>query len=539
MNATFRDCINQFSHSILFTVKLTKSASARAQVPDLISTIRQPKSNAVTSTASAAKQPQSSDAKPKSKPTIPAYRRSVSESSKRRIPIEKSSSSIDAHVSKTKYHEVKSRYMEPKRHIEPLNNKDTLKIRARSSSGSSRTSSPMISSLIKDGHSTNRKSMGGGDSITMSRDSLASPAKRGADKSFHSNRSASRRGGGGGGDHERLSADSLGDSLHSSVITNKTISQESLVRPTRESRSNAKNHCNDENDPTKKMMVKHSALSAGPATMVNGKSAQLKVCSAIISQTSSTVNSSTPSSMTVKSYLSSSNSINSPRDAVINRLTTPAHQIPLRRSAEPKPTVKSFLSARSRQILAQKKTSLSHSDSSKSVPAIIRDTPPHVAPTGAVNKSNSTSNILNQKVKNSPATPHLKRSTRLTTVQQPPLSLPPAQNIQKPTARSIPSLMNPTKSSSMKMSALNHQKIARDDRIVDNERPAPVARERKQQKITTDTAHSYNANHQSSNEPDESDENTPKRRVESKLERSSTFCKERSDINTNELEVID
>lgn len=506
---------------------MTKSASARVQVPDLISTIKQPKSNVVSS--SIVKQ-QQSDAKPKPKPIIPAYRRSVSESSKRRIPIEKSSSSIDTHVSKTKYHDVKSRYMDPKRHADPINNKDTLKLRARSSSGSSRTSSPMISSLIKDGGShSNRKSMG--DSTTISRDSLnlASPAKR-SDKS-HSNRTSSQH-----GDHERLSADSLGGSLHSSVITNKTISQESLVkcdtraRP-RESRSNTKNYCNDENDPKKLLHTQQTvkmaptAIGAG-APIVNGKNAQLKVCSSIISQTSSTVNSSTPSSMTVKSYLSSSNSINSPRDVVVNRLTTPAHQIPLRRSAEPKPTVKSFLSARSRQILAQKK-SLSHSDSSKSVPAIIKETSVNGTST-VVNKSNSTSNILNQKVKNSPTTPHLRRSVRLSTVQQQPLSLPPVQSQTKNTVRSIPSLMNPTKSSSMKISTPSNQKIARDDR----ENGPPVARERKQQKTTTTDAH------QSYSEPDVNAE-IPQRRVESKLERSSTFCKERSDINTNELEVID
>lgn len=423
--------------------------------------------------------------------------------------------------------------MEPKRHIDPISNKDTLKVRARSSSGSSRASSPMISSLIKDGgiHS-NRKSIGG-DSTTISRDSLASPAKRG-DK-LHSNRTQSQH----GGDHERLSADSLGGSLHSSVITNKTISQESLVKcdtraRTRESRSNVqKNRCNDENDP-KKSLVKTAPGAGAGGVIVNGKNAQLKVCSSLLSQTSSTVNSSTPSSMTVKSYLSSSNSINSPRDAVINRLTTPAHQIPLRRGAEPKPTVKSFLSARSRQILAQKK-SLSHSDSSKSVPAIVKDSPAHLT-AAAINKSNSTSNILNQKVKNSPTTPNARRSARLSTVQQQPLSLPPVQQVPKSTSgRSIPSLMNPTKSSAMKISTPS-QKIARDDRV---ENGPPVIRDRKNQQkpAAADAQQSYNDNH-NANEPDVNAE-MPPRRVESKLERSSTFCKERSDINTNELEVID
>lgn len=35
------------------------------------------------------------------------------------------------------------------------------------------------------------------------------------------------------------------------------------------------------------------------------------------------------------------------------------------------------------------------------------------------------------------------------------------------------------------------------------------------------------------------DEQQPSQRIESKLERSSTFCKERSEIPTSELQIID
>lgn len=492
---------------------MTKSSS-RVQVPDLISTIKHSKSNVVKSEQRA---------------SVPAYRRSASETGKSRVPLEKSSSTVDAHVRKSAYQDVKSRYMESSKRLTANNiNKDTLKIRARSSSGSSRTSSPIISSsLIRDGNANQSNKKAVNESTTMSRDSLASPAKKG-DK-MHAHRNASQH----QIDHERLSADSLGGSLHSSVITNKTISQESLVKadsrkPSDLKSANKINYSVNNSDKQKQMQVKNVPPAVPPT---HGKQAQLKVCSTLLSQNSSTVNSSTPSSMTVKSYLSSSNSINSPRDAVINRLTTPATQVPLKRNAEPKPTMKSFLSARSRQILAQKK-SLSHSDSSKSVPAVIKESAANGPST--VNKSSSTSNILNQKTKIAPTTPHLKRSTRLTTVQQPPLSLPPVQNVVKTMARSIPSLMNPTKSSSMKISATNQKQSGRDDRS-DN---GHVTRERKQQKISTEANQPHNGSH-TSNEPNECIENTPQRRVESKLERSSTFCKERSDINTNELEVID
>lgn len=492
---------------------MTKS-STRAQVPDLISTIKQSKSNVLS--------------KPEARPTIPAYRRSASESSKRRsIPLEKSNSSVDTHAKKSGYHDVKSRYMEPKRQP-TLNNKDTLKVRARSSSGSSRTSSPIISSLIRDGNANQscRKSMT--DSTTISRDSLASPAKR--SEKLHSNRNAAQH-----GDHERLSADSLGGSLHSSVITNKTVSQESLVKcdarrppaPTSaESKITAKNN--------------HEMVAATPASkktgppIVHGKNAQLKVCSTLISQTSSTVNSSTPSSMTVKSYLSSSNSINSPRD-VVNRLTTPANQVPLRKSAEPKPTIKSFLSARSRQILAQKK-SLSHSDSSKSVPAVVKEN----ANSNVVNKSNSTSNILNQKSKLVPTALHQRRTAKLSTAQSQPFSLPPtASAMSKNTARTTPSLMNPTKSSSMKVATPNNKTITRTTEARSSARKYSNATANDEQQSHDNHCDGDDDNGSlNTNEPDVSAA-AQGRRVESKLERSSTFCKERSDINTNELQVID
>lgn len=481
-------------NSIFIKGKLTKSATTRGQVPDLISTIKQPKSSALS--------------KPEPKPTLPAYRRSTSESGKRRtIALEKSNSSVDTQARKVVYHEVKSRYMEPKRHANNINNKDTLKVRARSSSGSSRTSSPVISSLIRDGNANQSHKNAMTDSPTMSRDSLASPAKKG-DK-FQTNRNATQH-----VDHERLSADSLGGSLHSSVITNKTISQESLVKADVRRMAEPIKSCN------KHVIDKEAPKSIATKSVAHGKNAQLKVCSALISQTSSTVNSSTPSSMTVKSYLSSSNSINSPRDAVVNRLTTPANQIPLRKNAESKPAIKSFLSARSRQILAQKKT-LSHSDSSKSVPAVIKES--NLTP-NAVNKSSSTSNILNQKTKIFPTTLHLRRSAKLTTAQPQhlPLSLPPASASKS--VRSTASLMNPTKSSAMKAATANNK----------------TSREVKERKVNSASVEHrpYDNNGFDSMHFNESDTSVPERR-ESKLERSSTFCKERSDINTNELEVID
>lgn len=394
--------------------------------------------------------------------------------------------------------------MEPKRQTNSLN-KNNRTIRTRSSSGTSRTASPVMSSLIKEGSGNQTIKKPLSDSTTISRDSLASPAKK-SDKLLPDRRVSQQC------DPDRLSADSLGGSLHSSVITNKTISQESLVKFDARKVSDTKtNACIVRSENTKPFAVKNS-----PRT---GKDAQLKVCGALVSHTSSTVNSSTPSSFTAKTHLSSSNSISSPRDAVINRLTTPAHQIPLRRNAEPKPITKSFLSARSRQILAQKK-SLSHSDSSKSVPAVIKDASKLSNP---VNKSSSTSSILNQKGKNISTTLHLRRLAKPNSTQQQTTSLPTTGSSKNNVRPSTYSPMNATKTkiNSTKMAKPNH-KIQRENRTGESN-----------QNTHLEENFSYD------NSSNDGSSSISGQRIESKLERSSTFCKERSDINTNELNLVE
>lgn len=466
-------------------------SSTRTQVPDLIPTIKPVESNVPVKTDR--------------KSLTVLHRRSASlTSNSRQLTKDKSTGSVDLKLRNKNFHDVKPRYLEPKRQPETLN-KDTLKVRAMSSSGSSRTSSPVARTKNGSNHQLNKKALS--DSISMSRDSLASPAKK-SEKSHSIDRHDIHH-----GDHERLSADSLGGSLHSSVITNKTISQESLVKP----------------DLHKSIGSKLNPIHVPPKHPLIGKTAQLKVCGALISQNSSTVNSSTPSSMTVKSYLSSSNSINSPRDTNIKgRLTTPATQLPLKKTNEVKPVTKSFLSARSRQILAQKK-SLSHSDSSKSVPGVIRE----ANVPNAVNKSSSTSNILNRKSKNIPLTLAIKRPIKLTTTQQQPLSLPP-DNLLKSNQSSSHSLMNPTKSSAMKMvNQLNKLNRDKDHKLIKTKTI------RSTYAIDDDNDDGKDINVDNDILIDEQTASVPPIPIESKLERSSTFCKERSDINTDELQMID
>lgn len=482
---------SQFPCNFLLA-KVTKS-STRTQIPDLILTIKPTEPNI--------------SVKSDRKSLTVLHQRSASlTTNHRQLTKEKSSGSVDSKQRKTgNFQDVKPRYLEPKR--QP----DVLKVRALSSSGSSRTSSPIASAHIKNsnGHQLNKKAMT--DSISMSRDSLASPAKRGEKFQANDRHNIHQA------DHERLSADSLGGSLHSSVITNKTISQESLIKPDLK-------HKTTQNHPK----INPSQLNSKhlPQSMI-GKNAQLKVCGNLISQNSSTVNSSTPSSITVKSYLSSSNSINSPRDTNLKgRLTTPVTQHPMKKTSETKPATKSFISARSRQILAQKK-SLSHSDSAKSVPGVIKE----IHAKNAVNKSSSTSNILSRKSKNIPLS--LVRPIKLTTSHQQPLSLLPDNLLKNNNQSTNHSLMNPTKSSTMKMvNQLN--KLNRDKDAT------------KQKTKATRSNYVHNDSHDSNTDhendllidtrcSDDSDTASvpPPIPVESKLERSSTFCKERSDINTN------
>lgn len=477
---------------VFFLAKVTKS-STRTQIPDLISTIKPTESNV--------------SAKSDRKSLTVLHRRSASlTTNHRQLTKEKSSGSVDSKLRKSgNFQDVKPRYLEPKR--QP----DALKVRALSSSGSSRTSSPIASARIKSDnrHQLNKKVMS--DSFSMSRDSLASPAKRSEKFQANDRHDIQHT------DHDRLSADSLGGSLHSSVITNQTISQESLGKP----------------DSKHKIALNHSKVNPSqlnskhlPPSII-GKNAQLKVCGNLISQNSSTVNSSTPSSMTVKSYLSSSNSINSPRDTNLKgRLTTPATQLPMKKTIEPKSTAKSFLSARSRQILAQKK-SLSHSDSSKSVPGVIKVT----NATNAVNKSNSTSNILSRKSKNIPLS--LVNPIKLTTSHQQPLSLPPDNLLKISNQSTSNSLMNPTKSSTMKM--VNQLNKLNRDKDTTKQKTKTI-----RSNYVHDDDHDSNTDHENdllidTRCSDASDIASvpPPIPVESKLKRSSTFCKERSDINTN------
>lgn len=492
-------CSNSLKLACVFVGKVTKSAS-RTQVPDLISTIKTTKSNVPIRT--------------ERKTLSSEYKRSISEPNHRQLIKNKSTASVGKELKKpVHFTDVKPRYLEPKRHSTA---KESLKARALSSSGSSRTSSPVISNRKRNGTDPiNNKT----DSAIMSRDSLASPAKK--NDRTHTNKNEPNK-----CEHGRLSVDSLGgSSLHSSGITNKTVSQESLLRSDSGKSTDVAAKIGTNN---KLCSAQIEAIRSMPAqgTRLSGKGAQLKICNNLISQaSSSTVNSSTPSSMTIKSHFSGSLSNSSPRDP--KPYTTPATQLPVRKGTDSKPLTKSFLSARSRQILAQKKA-LSHSDSSKSVPGVLKEAA--MSAPNTVNKSSSTSNILKVKSKHFPTTLHLRKSAKLSLAPQASISLHSSDNSIKSNENKLNSLMNPTKSSAMKMVA----RLAGSHR--DNHEKDTNGTNRL--KINRPIADITNGRQMPLNNVDGSDSDAPIS-SESKLQRSSTFCKDRSDIKTNDLQIID
>lgn len=474
-----------------FAGNITKSSS-KAQVPDLISTIK-PKTPLPVrhSTLSA------------------AHRRSQSETNNKTQTKEKRTQSEATTNDKPRVAEVKPRYLEPKRARAPaaLKNQTNLPLRQRniSSSDSSRETSPVGPTVRrnKDSAVPVVKKVPAIESITMSRDSLASPAKQ--------NRLTKAASGVSCNDYEN-SVDSLCDSLRSSVKTDDTKSQESLVhleaQKSKEAiASKANQKVNKENVLILTPTVNHSiAGRKAPATKkLTATNKNLSTC-----QTNST--NSSPASVTNARRLSSTSSVSSPRDGPPK----------LRHSITPSvPARKSFLSARSKEILARKEAALKQSESAKCVPSAIRE-----KVNGSVNKSSSTSNMLNRRPNTTTVattTLHLRRTARLSSTTS------VASNAS---TASYNSLMNPTKSSSMKMVAQNNK----------------VNKEKIEKKVTKATSVPTAITKSTKNERDLYDDGDdletdiiirPSGRVESKLERSSTFCKEVSDLPAGELQVID
>ncbi|XP_055385543.1 uncharacterized protein LOC129614728 [Condylostylus longicornis] len=409
--------------------------------------------------------------------------------------------------------EIRPRYLEPRKPrvatstgpIKVLSN-NNLKVKNNqiSSSDSSRNSSPATSRKIQN---TQRKI--GTKSINMSLDSLASPSKRSIQVKSHVQT------------ENEISVDSLADSMRSSIITEKTISHESLRSGTKNrqiSRSNpginkihlSQNHV--KNNTTKKPLnVIQTTKLVKTKSTANGTSTGF---GAGLQNTSG----SSPSSITNKSSrLSSVSSTGfSPRDAFKNRsISVPVSSVSVK---------KSFLSAKSREILARKAANLEkvaklQVENAKTETFDAKIALPRTKSNG-INKSNSSSNIptrlksssLPQSISNKKQSPNGKQN--LTTINSTLMKNNQTIKLNN-TQKAVFTVESKNYAEKNKTNA-GQEKVKKIGKYVKD------TREQKIEIIVVDNG-----------------EQLKDVKYESKLERSSTFCKETSDLPVAELEIVE
>lgn len=364
-----------------------------------------------------------------------------------------------------------------------------------SSSDSSRTSSPATNKRINS-CPTARKI--GAKSINMSLDSLTSPSKR---SDQFKKRTV---------DNE-ISVDSLAESLKSSIRTDKTISQESLssnkLIRSKQQQSNKENRILKTGAT---ITATSTTIASGTANTALNKFAKNKSLSC------QNTSGSSPSSITNKSsrLSSTTSSVNSPRDVFKNRsISVPAAQ------STALQTRKSFFTPKSREILARKSAkqqSLTTQSEKTPAPTVLNNNVGFGGSNvGGILKCSSSSSIPTRKTA-PPTTLHLRKTMKVNmTTTTANSSISPTKN-----AQFLKNLSN------NKMSGKNEKIIIKKMQTIDNKKMAAtsIVPSAKVEVIIENT-----------NKIDEHQE----QRIESKLERSSTFCKESSDLPVNELQIID
>lgn len=431
----------------------------------------------------------------------------------------------ESHAKSSRLNDIRPRYLEPKLQVAQLpplqqSASTTSAVRAdvhhQSSSGDSSTRNSKLAlnkRLVSTGSgvatatATNTKS-------SMSRDSLASPLKQPAAKGPQCKVSAASE--------VDLSIDSLGGSMHSSIKSsrsNKSMSQESLVRFNAEVRAKnlqANNGASRLRQPIHQLLLsssnEHSPGSATTAT----KSSRL---SSVTSATSSC----------------------SPRDVALHRNGLAA-SAPVRRS---------FVSAKSREILAAKQNAVNRTEPARS----------------ATVKSSSTGSVPTKRPVSFPTTLHLRRTAKLSPSQADGAATgaSPAtstKSMKSPHPQVGTNRVKPADQhkSKPKLEAFTKatvgRRIEKSSTKVDAKAMATTANNRIKGSASKDTTKVKPAPleieldvpivNDADDDDDASSENVAPRaatRVESKLERSSTFCKDSSGLNptvsAGDLKVLD
>uniref|UniRef100_A0A1Q3F7Q0 BTB domain-containing protein n=1 Tax=Culex tarsalis TaxID=7177 RepID=A0A1Q3F7Q0_CULTA len=418
---------------------------------------------------------------------------------------------------KTKLSNVKPRYLEPKK---PKNTGSNLQVQTISSSGSStRTSSPatsrkkgVLANTVKHGHDSN-----------ISLDSLSSPAKNA--KNLKTRPTINEM---------DVSIDSLADSLKSSSIktnSNTTLSHESLIY---------QEYFKLKDTNLEKPQNAYS--KSNPLIYKDRPNAPKSIDSLAANKTSS----SSSSAMTrnnLKPSGPSSSKLGPPKPATgINRTASTASVGSNSSSSFIK---KSFLSQRSREILARRShetksnsTNSSNKSAASSPSLISRDK----STASDITKSGSSASLAStnsgpRKVFNT--TLHLRRTAKLEASPKPTVDVPkPVRHSSIPVAGGGNGHQSALrKSSSVNRSNSNGSahgagRAAKSTVMIPvSVVPAPSAHANQQGDygITTSSTTSSSDNSSAGGKPP---------RVESKLERSNTFCKETSD-NPVVLQIIE
>ncbi|KAH8296550.1 hypothetical protein KR054_007639 [Drosophila jambulina] len=348
-----------------------------------------------------------------------------------------------------------------------------------SSSDSSRNSSPATRRVQQNGAARL-----GNKSSNLSMDSLASPARRA--------KSNSR------GPQDRYSSDqnSLAESMKSSVITNKTISHESLSSSSKLARVQQLNGHTKANAPGKIKATQRGS------TVGNKSTRQLKQQHNAVVASNGSSPSSVHTTKSAASRLSSVSSTLSTRELFKQRsISVPAGGT----DGAPNKGRHSFLSAKSREILAkraeknklqqqqqqqQKQTEVSGDEQVqlRASAGPLRSSS-HSAVTSMLQQHNLRNSLPSSIPTRRPNTLHLKKTTAAV-----------ANGVGNTTKTTTNGLTN----GSYKSAQAVKQKL---DLLIDAQM--------------------------------ESGAPAPKERVESKLERSSTFCKDSADLDISELQIVE
>ncbi|XP_014091745.2 uncharacterized protein [Bactrocera oleae] len=405
-----------------------------------------------------------------------------------------------------------------------------------SSSDSSRTSSP---AARKTANQIGRKS------INMSLDSLASPSRRGRTMRIKATDNADRFSDRGG--------DSLGDSMKSSVMTNKAISQESLSSINKLSRSNPIIGNSVKQSAAVGSKSQNGKMSNGIVKTNRAASIGTKPPKHLQQQNIKSTGSSPSSVTTTKSAasrLSSVSSTHSSRDMFKNRSISMPGQPASQSAAGSQQTLgsgprHSFLSAKSREILAKRaeknklqqqqlqQTANSSGDERSNTNAVPAPTNnqqekqqqhPHTGPIRSASHTSVT-------------TTSNANYTRNSLPSNIPTRRPNSLQLKKTTNNHIVS--NKNNNTVNQMTHLNNK-----NKIINATNGVLKAAHAVKQKIELfiDTSTSAAGRGEKSTPPPTQkniDQQQKPTRVETKLERSSTFCKESSDMNINELQIIE